>query len=300
MASTSVYASRGDRELRVDRYEPSGPVDHRTAILVLHGGGWRMGDPTLVAGRCELLAKLGFTALGVEYRLLDAAPWPAPLHDVKCAVTWVRAHADELGIDADKIVLQGHSAGAHLALLAAGTPGIAEFEPDDGSGSDAGVAAVAAYYPPVRLTIGGAMPDLEHGPPSAEAMRAAMLREDGTSPMAEMIFGHDATEEEARAASPLTYVSQSFPPTIVFQGTADIVIHEAAARSLYERLKSFGVPVEMHLVADANHEFDATPSFGDVAAAEVGLFVRRFVSEREALDDEIQRTNPIAAMTAAS
>jgi acetyl esterase/lipase len=298
MDSTIVYAKRGDRELRLDVYEARGAVNHHTAILVLHGGGWRIGDKTMVASRCELLAKLGFTALGVEYRLLDASSWPAPLQDVKSAVAWVHAHAGELGVDADKVVLQGHSAGAQLALLAAGTPGMVELGPDDEPGTDARVAAVAAFYPPVRLTVGGQMPDVTSGPPSAEAMRKAMLREDGTSPMAEMIFGPDATEDDARAASPMTYVSEDFPPTILFHGSADIVVHEAASRSLYEKLKSFGVPTEMHLVADANHEFDATPSLGEVAAVEVGLFVRRFVSKPEALEDEIQRTNPIAVMTA--
>ena len=58
----------------------------------------------------------------MEYRLTCESPFPGMIHDVKAAIRWVRKNAGMLQIDPANICLQGHSAGAHLALLAAGTP----------------------------------------------------------------------------------------------------------------------------------------------------------------------------------
>jgi acetyl esterase/lipase len=298
MRANTVYGSRGSRDLRLDIYEPTGPVNRRTAVLALHGGGWRMGDKGMIRPRGDLLSKLGFTVLATEYRLVGEAPWPGQLHDVKTAIAWTQENASQLGIDPDKIVLQGHSAGAHLALMAAGTYGRPEFDPDDGSGPEAKVAAVVAYYPPVRLLVGGPTPDPSQGPPSPAKMaenRGLMVREDGASPVAGMLLGDNATEEGARAASPLEYLSPEFPPTVIFHGTADGVVHPEASRLLFSALQAFGVPVELHQIADANHEFDATPSYGEVSALESALFLRRFVSESASIKEEIERTNPMAA-----
>ena len=169
----AVYGTRKDREMHLDIYQPTGTMNHRTAVLVLHGGGWAAGDRKLMQPRCEALANRGFTALAVEYRFLNEIPWPGQLHDVKTAIRWTRAHASELGIDPDKIVVQGHSAGAHLSLIAAGTFGKPEFDPDFASEPPAGpIAAVVAYYPPARLAAGRALPDLSAGPPGPEAIRA--------------------------------------------------------------------------------------------------------------------------------
>jgi acetyl esterase/lipase len=297
MRANTVYGSRGSRDLRLDIYEPTGPVNHRTAVLAFHGGGWRMGNKEMIRPRGEFLSELGFTVLAAEYRLLTEAPWPAQLHDVKTAIAWTRENASELGIDPDKVVVQGHSAGGHLALMAAGTYGRPEFDPDDGSGPQAKVAAVVAYYPPVRLLLGGPLPDSSQGPPTPAQLaenRKMMLREDGTSPVARMLLGDNATEESAKAASPLEYLSPDFPPTIIFHGTADGVLHPAASRLLFSALQELGVPVELHQIADANHEFDVTPSYGQVSALESALFLRRFVSESDSIKEEIERTNPMA------
>jgi acetyl esterase/lipase len=298
MRANTVYGSRANRELHLDIYEPTGPVNHRTAVLALHGGGWNMGAKEMIRPRGDFLSKLGFTVLAAEYRLVSEAPWPAQLHDVKTAIAWTRGNASQLGIDPDKVVVQGHSAGAHLALMAAGTYGRSEFDPDDGSGPQAKVAAVVAYYPPVRLLVGGPPPDFSKGPPTPAQMaenRKMMVREDGSSPVAGMLLGDNATEEAAKAASPLEYLSRDFPPTIIFHGTADGVVHPEASRLLFNSLQGLGVPVELHQIADANHEFDVTPSYGQVSALESALFLRRFVSESGSIKEEIERTNPMAA-----
>jgi acetyl esterase/lipase len=292
-----VYGTRDARELRVDIYEPEGSLNQHTAILVHHGGGWRLGDRKHLQLRCEALASRGFTALAVEYRFLDEIPWPGQLHDVKTAIRWTRAHAGELGIDPDKIVVQGHSAGAHLSLLAAGTFGKSELDPDFASEPPAGpIAAVIAYYPPMRLAADRALPDLSAGPPSRETM-LAIRGADGSIPAA-MLLGPAATDEQAAAASPITYLAGGFPPTILFHGTADMVVAHAGTLSLFEKLQAAMVPSEVHVFSGVNHEFDATPSLTEVCATAVASFLNRYIMDPTGFAEEVARTNPLAVMTA--
>ncbi|GHO71702.1 hypothetical protein KSC_105940 [Ktedonobacter sp. SOSP1-52] len=114
LQSDIVYGTGSGRDLRLDLFLPDPQRSLRTAVLQFHGGGWRMGNRQMVHEHAEKLSSLGFTCCAVEYRLVQEAPWPAQLHDVKAAIRWTRAHAEALGIDAHRIVLQGYSAGAHL------------------------------------------------------------------------------------------------------------------------------------------------------------------------------------------
>jgi acetyl esterase/lipase len=292
-----VYGSHNGREMHVDIYQPAGSINHRTAVLVLHGGGWAQGDRKMMQPRCEALASRGFTALAVEYRFITEVPWPGQLHDVKTAIRWTRAQAGELGIDADRIVLQGHSAGAHLSLIAAGTFGKPQFDPDFASSPPAGpIAAVVAYYPPVRLDPDRALPDLSAGPPGPEAF-LAIRGADGSIPAA-MLLGPAGTDEEATSASPITYVTEEFPPTILFHGTADMLVAHAGSFSLFENLQAVQVPSELHLFSGGNHEFDVTPSLTEVSVTVVASFLNRYIVDPKGFAEEVARTNPLAVMTA--
>ena len=96
----------------------------RPGIVVIHGGGWIEGDKSSFAsrehgvpGNIVDFAALGFVAVTINYRLSSEAPFPAALDDCKCAVRWLRAHAQEYHLDADHIGAFGNSAGGHLAML---------------------------------------------------------------------------------------------------------------------------------------------------------------------------------------
>lgn len=285
-----VCNSYADRAMHVDLYEPSGPANRRTAVLVHHGGGWQVGDRKLMGPRCEALAARGFTAVAVEYRSVMEAPWPAQLHDVKAAVRWANANAAELGID--RVVLQGHSAGAHLALIAAGAAARPDLDPAGASDATGPIAAVVAYYPSARLDPDMAMPDMsELSLDTLAAIRSA----DGSVPAA-MLLGPDATREAATAASPIEYITNDFPPTILFHGAADSVVAGNASIALSEALDAVGVPGEVHLFAGVDHEFDATPSLTDICVAAVDSFLARLVIDPEGFRAEEAATNPIVAI----
>ena len=254
-----VFGTGGGRDLHCDVYRPEGAGAGAPAVLLVHGGGWRNGDRTQLRGYGILLGRAGYVCVASEYRLIPEAPWPAQIHDVKAALRWMRANADDLGIDPDRIAIEGNSAGAHLALLAAGTPGAPALEGEGGNaGEPTTVAAAIGVYAPTLFS---------HGAQQRGAVTLAALVEAGT-------------EEAASAASPLTHVSADFPPTLLIHGTDDELVPVHASIVMYEALAEAGVPTELHLYAEQRHAFDATPEFGRQCAAEMLLFLDRYVRDR--------------------
>jgi len=251
-----AYGRGSGRELCCDFYRPAVVRATAPAVLLLHGGGWSRGDRTAMKDFGERLATEGFVCIAPEYRLTGEAPWPAQIEDVKTTIRWCRSQAAALAIDEARIVAMGFSAGAHLALLAAGTPGLAEFSGTGGNGAAAeSVAAVVAVYPPISFYTG----------PN---------RTSGASPAASLL-GDAATPAAANAAGPLSYVTPGFPPVFLIHGTADKVVPPSASRVMYEALTAAGVAVEMHLYAEQPHGFARQPEFVDLVSAESAHFFRR-------------------------
>jgi len=253
-----VFGTGGGRELKADVFVPPGDVKNAPAVLLVHGGAWREGDRTQLRGYGILLGRRGYVCVASEYRLVGESAWPAQIHDVKAALRWMRANATQLGIDPAKIAIEGNSAGAHLALLAAGTPDRPEFEGEGGhAGVSTAVAAAIGVYAPTLFwheeAARGGVPILAlHDQPSAEL---------------------------AAAASPLTYVTPEFPPTLLIHGTGDTTVPPLASVRMYEELVSANVPVELHMYAEQPHAFDAAPEFGRQCAAEMQLFLDRYVRQ---------------------
>jgi acetyl esterase/lipase len=250
----------GGRDLRADVYRPPARLDPPAAgwpaILLVHGGAWRGGDRGQLRGYGILLARAGWLAVACEYRLTPEARWPEHLHDVKTALRWMRASAPELHIDPARIAISGNSAGGHLALVAAGTPDVAEMEGDGGhAGAGTGVAACIAIYPPTVLYA-----DVAGG----VARPVEMLTD-------------EPTEEIAREASPVTWAKPGFPPTLLIHGSADTVVPVKSSFVMYDALRKEGVPVDLHIYADQPHAFDAAPAFGRRTADEILLFLDRYV-----------------------
>ena len=294
-----VYGSRPTGDVSLDIYQPTGATTHRTAVLAFHGGGFRGGDRKALQKQCTALAERGFTAIAVGYRLINDADvaWPDPLHDAKAAIAWTAAHADELGIDADKIVLQGHSAGSLLSLMAAGTVGDPEFRPPfELEAPEAQVAGLIIYYPLVHLVLRDIPVFTPDQPPTPELMAQmfkAMAVDDGTTPAA-TVFGPTATEQQAASASPLNHLKPDFPPTLIFHGTADRVVAPAASSTLFQALDDRGVTTELHVLADAHHVFDDTPSMLGPCTALTESFLCRFLIDPDGYAQEEAQHNMLA------
>jgi acetyl esterase len=124
-----IYKEIGDRELRLEIFEPAGlkPGDKRPCFVAIHGGGWTSGSPRSMFAFADHCAKLGMVAISVQYRLYKAGTDVTVfdcVKDARSALRYVRAHAAELGIDPDKIIANGASAGGHLAVATAMFDGV--------------------------------------------------------------------------------------------------------------------------------------------------------------------------------
>ena len=115
-------------------------------MIQVHGGGWIAGS-RLEQGIPLLnhLAANGWIGFAVDYRLSPRATMPEHVIDVKRAIAWVRAHADELGVDPERIALTGGSAGGHLTALAALTADDKALQPGF-EDADTSVAAAVPFY----------------------------------------------------------------------------------------------------------------------------------------------------------
>jgi acetyl esterase/lipase len=255
-----VFGTGNGRDLRCDVYTPPGDETQRPGVLLIHGGGWRGGDKTQLRGYGILLGRAGYVCVISEYRLVGESAWPAQIHDVKTALRWMRANAEELGIDPERIALEGNSAGAHIVLFAAGTPNVAEFEGDGGNpGVSTSVGAVIGVYPPTRFYFG----TREHGGVPIEAL------------------SDNPTAELAAAASPVSIAGPEYPPTMLVHGTADEVVPVSASFLMYDTLTNHKVPTELHVYAGQPHAFDADPRFGRRTADLMLLFLERYLKATE-------------------
>jgi acetyl esterase/lipase len=252
-----IFGTGGGRELKCDVYLP--PVDGkgRMAVLLIHGGGWRFGDKSMLKDYGVQLARYGFVCVSCEYRLSGELTWPAQIEDCKAALRWMKTNADALGLDANLIAVSGNSAGAHLSLLMGGTPNIADFEGDGGNaGVDTSVAAVVAMYGGSRLRTAGNL-----GAP------------------VDMLFGRSDVDEETLAkASPITWSSSHFPPTLLIHGNKDTVVPVSGTLNMYTRLAEEGAKVEMHIYEGAPHGFDFAPEFRQQVIDIIALFIDRQLS----------------------
>lgn len=267
-----VVARRVGRDLMLDVFPAVGSATH-CAVLLLHGGGWGRGHRSEVHSYAAELARLGFVALAVEYRLLGEAPWPAQILDVKDVIRWVRANAASLEIDPDKIVAEGFSAGGHLALLAAGTAGKCVFESEEAGDANSALNGIVSLFAPIDLTV-KAFP---HRPPPLAA-----------------VFGASGNEDKAEAATPVRYVGTAFPPTFLLNGLDDKFMPFQHTVQMFNALVAAGVKADLHLYHGHTHEFARLPSMLRPVHAEIALFLNRAVIDPAAYEKENLEQNPFA------
>lgn len=249
---TIAYANRNGVDLMIDVYRPADTA--KAAVLLLHGGGWRRGSRQAVATSAKALAGLGFVALAAQYRLLGDAPWPAQIQDVNSAIRWARRNAADIGVDAGKIVVEGVSAGGHLALLAAGAAHVRAFSDDVDADQDSSVAAAIAFYPPVEFQLGTPI--------------------DGALP-ASRLLNESADARQAELASPIYHAQSHFPPTCLFHGTDDHIVLPSASIRLFDRLREAGTAVDLHLLSGQTHAFAMLPSVVPQVQATVAAFLNK-------------------------
>lgn len=256
-----VFARVDQQDLKLDLYLPQAAA--APLVVYVHGGAWRAGskrDGAAFAGR---LREAGFAVASLDFRQSTQAPFPANVHDIKAGIRFLRAHAADYGYDATRIALAGESSGAHLALVAGLSAGMAELEGSIGNelSTSSAVQAILAYFPATDLgTI------LAQSTPFGLSVR---------EPALQLLLGGTPQEKPdlVRLASPVQLVKADSPPLYLLHGDRDPQMPVNQSLQLWGVYKDFGLDVSFAPVHGAAH--GGAAFFADGQQAAVVAFLRR-------------------------
>jgi acetyl esterase/lipase len=282
--------------LRADLWPPSGRLPSGLGLIYAHGSGWRVGDKDMLTRAFfRRLVAQGHLVLDIAYSLWPSASLPSMVVEVNQAILWLKENGPAYGVRPDRVVLMGGSAGAHLVLMAAYTPGHPAFRPA-GAAGDTSVRGVVAFYPPVDLLAmeeGGSV-----SPPSSPGLldrigqamlkRLFAMQDEGGHEkqfdnfFAEMVGGTAAEIPDTyRLLSPIYHVGAHCPPTLLLQGSDDVFGLAPAVRRLHECLQAAGVPSALLEFPHTEHGFDLLlPQIAPAARAATRA-VERFLARLE-------------------
>ncbi len=241
------YAGSDNPRQKLDLLLPKDRASKKRPMVVfVHGGGWRSGQKEDGLAVIRAVTATGdYAAATINYRLSQEATWPAQIHDCKAAIRFLRGKADEYGIDADRIGVVGMSAGGHLVSLL-GT----ENEDPTLEGTLGAFAKVSSR---VQCVVNF------FGPTDFLTNLLSEAPDDRNNGRKMVIEFLGRTEAEARrnakAASPVSWVSKDDAPFFTAHGTRDTLVPYSQATSIHTALEKAGV--ESHLVAmeGAGHGF---------------------------------------------
>lgn len=221
------YGSDGQQVL--DVFQPAGPsASPRPALIYMHGGGWTAGYPYWCATMAPAAHAHGAILISPGYGLAPRRKWPAHRDDVFRVLQWVHENACELGINRERIVLAGNSAGGHLSAMAAVRTDL-----------------FASFRLPPR-------PFVKSFSVSGSMTVHDIARIPGTT--GERIYKyflnnpHDDVE-----ASPLTYANASSLPLHLLYVEGDIDRIKISNHEMYEKLRACGVETSLQVIKGLDH-----------------------------------------------
>lgn len=267
-----THRETGD-PLLCDLWQPPDDVPPTgLGIIFLHGSAWHYLDKDMgTRPFFRRLVEQGHLIMDVAYTLAPRADIRAMLADVKRAIAWLKTEGREHGVNPERIVLMGGSAGAHLALLAAYTPEHREhreLQPADVE-MDTSVRAVVSYYGPCDLLAQHRWIGEHTGDPGLARcieflVRSGVLAPDDAGKIvarADLVANAlGASPEEApalfRLFSPVNHVGPHCPPTLLLQGGHDLFGMMPDVRRLHQALCDAGVPSVHVEFPETEHAFD--------------------------------------------
>lgn len=235
---------------RLDVYSPAEGTGH-PVLLFVHGGGWDKYDRKLFAPVAQKSLPFGIVVVIADYTLHPNAGYEQMVREVAAALRWTREEIAAFGGDPERIVIGGHSAGAHLAALAVMDP---RFSPEGGTGGVCGFLGMSGVYDVQR----------EHQFWQAKGKPPVVM---------EAVMGG---KDHYAAASPLTYVRPGLPPTLLIHGDQDETVPVDMAESFSAALRAAGTEVELKIYPGAGHSdylFAALSRDGGGLVADIAAFV---------------------------
>lgn len=266
-----VFKQVGEKTLELMLFQPLVKKYEKAPLVVyIHGGGWAGGDrykvlrPDVI-GVIRSLSQAGFVCASVEYRLVDGKPTLAhdAVADCKDALRFLVKHAQEHGIDTERIGTFGSSAGGHLTLVTA--LGKDSDFPSDAAldGPTGKIRCVAAFYPLVSFV-------------DAECMKGSNFER--PQRMIPLLGGLMTEKRElALKLSPVELLRADSPAILVAHGDADKVLPAHNAIAMRDAAQAKGVPVECIISKGAGHGFSGdaiSPTIAEIDQQTVAFFVK--------------------------
>ncbi|MEZ4226210.1 MAG: alpha/beta hydrolase [Polyangiaceae bacterium] len=235
------YDDRFGDQTTMDLFLPAGEPSGSPAIVMIHGGAWRFGSKDAYRDAATRMARSGWVAVSINYRLGSAGVYPRAVQDCVCALSFLRAHADDYGIDPDRIAVTGYSAGGHLASLIGTSADAPEHIPDCASG--------ATTLPNAVISAAGAQ-DL-HG------KKHAWVRE---------FVGGSESEfpERYDTASPIHHVKPGSPPLLMITGGADWLADFDDLDKMRNSMRAAGNDADLLLINGGGHIINPDENVGAV------------------------------------
>lgn len=254
------YDTRHGEATTMDIFYPSSGSG-RPGIMYVHGGAWALGSKLLHEAEAQRMARSGYVTATINYRLVPDGVFPAAYQDVQCALSYLRAHADEYGLDPARVALAGYSAGGHLVSLL----GVAAE--DLGIGTD---CAAGPTGPPAAVVSGA-------GPQDLRLMASGMVEDFVGAPIEE---NPDLWDQ----ASPIFHVAAGEPPFLLVNGTQDALVDDEQAWLMQRALIDAGNQARLLTLWGGGHIFNPSTDDGHVeiqtsmATPEASLVIADFLA----------------------
>jgi acetyl esterase/lipase len=255
---TLVYVVRDKESLTLDLFQGPGEHAPTPCVVVIHGGSWQNGDNTQLAPLNSYLAARGYTVASINYSMGPEHTFPAALEDVQAAIAYLKVNAVELGLDAGRFVLLGRSAGGQLALLAAYTA------------HDPSIRGVISLYGPADLIYAYAHP----ANPMVFDSRGVLEAYLGGNP--------DQVRSQYEAASPINFIADDTPPTLLIHGGRDELVSPVQSERLAGALERAGRPSLFVILPWATHgcDFNFSGPCGQISTFAIERFLKAVTSDK--------------------
>lgn len=224
---------------KLDIYMPPNTGTPTPIVLNIHGGGWNHGSKEKQTGFGSFF-KNNMAVANMSYRLVDVAPAPAAIEDVRSVLAYLVRHAKELNIDTSKIVIQGGSAGGHLAMMGAYLGNNTLFDKGRTELKNFKAAAVIDKYGIVDMV------NFSTGyKPYKSAVR--------------WIGAHIDDVDFIKSVSPLYHIDKNTPSTFIVHGDADPIVPYKQSVALKEKLDEYNIANVFITVEGGGHgKFEKT------------------------------------------
>lgn len=220
-----IYGHKDGLAMTFDVFEASGEPNGAAVVFIV-SGGWRSRwvPPEQAKQVLNPFLSAGYTGFAVRHGSSPRYSIAEAVSDVRLAIRFIREHAQDYGIDADRIGVTGMSAGGHLTLMLATTA-----EDDDSR-----IAAGVALVPPSDITSYiWSTPELD--------------------PQYRNFPGLDISKEEAKAVSPLYFVTKDDAPCLVISGGKDTLVPPEQGEWIHEKMDEVGVENKFILYENSGH-----------------------------------------------